>query len=62
VEAHRPKAPKLFDVEFAEARRRIAEKPDVESVYAVRAAGVIVRRVLRPKTRVRATFRSVLRQ
>jgi hypothetical protein len=48
--ANRPKAPKLFAVELAHARQRIAEKPDVGAVYAVRAGGVIVRRVLMPKT------------
>jgi hypothetical protein len=48
--ANRPKAPKLFAAELAGARQRIAEKPDVGSVCAVRAGGVIVRRVLMPKT------------
>jgi hypothetical protein len=48
---NRPKAPKLFAMELADARRRIAEKPDIGLVYAVRAGGVLVRRVLMPKTR-----------
>jgi hypothetical protein len=38
-------------LELADARQRIAEKPNVGSVYAVRAGGVIVRRVLMPKTK-----------
>jgi hypothetical protein len=42
--------PKLFALELAEARRQIAEKPDIGHVYAVRAGGVTVRRVLMPKT------------
>ena len=54
--ANRPKAPKLFALELADTRRRIAEKPDVGLVYAVRAGGVIVRRVLMPKTRTHVFY------
>jgi plasmid stabilization system protein ParE len=54
--ANRPKAPKLFAVELADARRRIAEKPDIGHVYAVRAGGVIVRRMLMPKTRTHVFY------
>lgn len=43
--ANRPKAPKLFALELAEARRSIAEKPDLGKVYVVRAGGVLVRRI-----------------
>jgi hypothetical protein len=48
--ANRPKSPKLFALELADARRQIAEKPDIGHVYAIRAGGIIVRRVLMPKT------------
>lgn len=54
--ANRPKAPKLFATELADARRRIADKPDIGQVYAVRAGGVIVRRVLMPKTRTHVFY------
>lgn len=53
---NRSKAPKLFAAELADARQRIAETPDVGSVYAVRAGGVIVRRVLMPKTRTHVFY------
>ena len=49
--ANRPKAPKIFALELADARQRIAEKPDIGHVYAIRSGGVIVRRVLMEKTR-----------
>ena len=54
--ANRPKAPMLFAMELADARMTIAEKPDIGSVYAVRAGGVIVRRVLMPKTRTHVFY------
>jgi len=54
--ANRPKAPKLFAMELADARRQIAEKPDIGNVYAVRAGGIVVRRVLMPKTRTHVFY------
>jgi hypothetical protein len=47
---------KHLAMELAEARRRIAEKPDTGQVYAVRAGGVIVRRVPMPKTRTHVFY------
>jgi plasmid stabilization system protein ParE len=54
--ANRPKAPKLFALELAEARQRIADKPDIGKVYAVRAGGIVVRRILMPKTGTHAFY------
>jgi plasmid stabilization system protein ParE len=54
--ANRAKAPNLFALELAEARQQIAKTPDIGQVYAARAGGVIVRRVLMPKTRTHVFY------
>ena len=54
--ANRPRAPKLFAMELADARRQIAEKPDIGNVYAIREGGIVVRRVLMPKTRTHVFY------
>lgn len=54
--ANRPKAPRLFALELADVRRRITDNPDSGKVYAVRAGGVVVRRVLMPKTRTHVFY------
>jgi plasmid stabilization system protein ParE len=48
--AHRPEAKDLFAEELRDAQRRLAEKPDIGSVFVHRGGGP-VRRLLMEKTR-----------
>jgi hypothetical protein len=53
---NRLKSPKLFALELREVRRRIAEKPDLGQIFAVRRGGVIVRRILMEQTRTHVFY------
>jgi hypothetical protein len=54
--ANRPKAPKLFALELAEARKQIADKPDIGQIYTIRSGSVVIRRLLMPKTRTHVFY------
>jgi plasmid stabilization system protein ParE len=54
--ANRPKAPKLFARELADARQQISDKPDLGQFFALRPGGIVIRRILMPKTRTHVFY------